>query len=409
MNQLQVIVQDFKKCLSVAPLPIISLIIYFGLRGTAIRALTSKFNGIYHPAHLGWYDFVLGYSIIFSFAIGLLKLELKDLFFGLILFFIITASWIGTYEYDKTFILDGMVYFFRFFLVFMFAKSLVRRLDHRTAESVLIFAYGILAATAIAWYTLQFGSNNRMAASAMSSASFGQISAVLCLIFYARKYYLGLFFSFIFLFLTFSRTALLLFFIIIIIQNRKIIPWNLIKYIAAFVILAAVGMMIMAKHGGDATEVVLASRFDLNGIATMNGRNKIWGHALELLKSRQIPVFGVGFHMAPSLIVDTNLVFFNKSEGIFHSPPSFHSILVEYGVSLGILSSVIFFYLIKRIWQTFQSNCCPAFFIFAFFLMSQAVDYTFYTPKVIIFWALLFGMAEGQWRYSSSYKQKQEF
>ena len=52
-----------------------------------------EFNGMYHPAYLGWYDFILGYSILFSFITGYLKLELKDLFMGLTLLFIISASW----------------------------------------------------------------------------------------------------------------------------------------------------------------------------------------------------------------------------------------------------------------------------------------------------------------------------
>ncbi|NJK54935.1 MAG: hypothetical protein HC939_02660 [Pleurocapsa sp. SU_5_0] len=83
MNQSKIIFQDFHKCLKVAPLPIISIIIYMGLKSTSILdGGLHRFNGAYHPAYLGWYDFVLGYAIVFSFAIGSLKLEIKDFFFG---------------------------------------------------------------------------------------------------------------------------------------------------------------------------------------------------------------------------------------------------------------------------------------------------------------------------------------
>ena len=399
LNQFKEIARDFQKCLSIAPLPIISLLIYLGLTSSNILpGGLHIFNEIYHPAYLGWYDFVLGYSIIFTFAIGLLKLEVDDLFFGLILLFIILASWINTYEQDKAFIFDGIVCYLRFFLVFMFAKSLVRRLNYQTAESLLMFAYGLLAVSAVLWYSLQFGTNNRMAASAMTPPSFSQVSGIICLILYGKRYYFFLFFSFIFLFLTFSRTSLLLFFVIILIQNRQIIPWNLVKYIIGFAILAAVAITIMIKYGGQATEVVLESRLSTDEISNLNGRNYIWTRAIEIIKSGQIPLFGVGFNMTPSLIFDHHVKFMD-AQNEFHSPPSFHNIFFEYSLGLGISSVVIFSYFIRRIWQTFQYNCCPAFFIFAYFFATQNVDYTFYPPKEIIIFSLMLGLAEGQWRY----------
>ncbi|NJO99125.1 MAG: hypothetical protein HC764_26645 [Pleurocapsa sp. CRU_1_2] len=79
-----------------------------------------------------------------------------------------------------------------------------------------------------------------------------------------------------------------------------------------------------------------------------------------------------------------------------YTPPHYHSIVIEYLLSLGIFAFAIFFYFIKRIWQTFQRNCSPAFFIFAFFAISQAMDYTIFPPKEIIIFALMLGLAEGQ-------------
>ena len=397
MNQFKVILQDFRECLTVAPLGIMALLLYLGLKSTTImEGGVHEFNGMYHPAYLGWYDFVLAYSIIFSFVVGALKLELRDLYAGLVIFFIISVSWVNTYQEDKTFILAGIVCFLRFFLVFVFAKSLVRRFNHQTAESVLILAYGLLAANSVLWYTLQFGTQNRLAASAMTPASFGQVSAILCLIFYARKCYPLLFLSFVFLFLSFSRTSFLLFLLLIVIQNRQLIPVNLIKYVAVFLILGAVGITALQQYGGKATQVVLESRISTKEISNLNGRGEIWANALDQFKYGKVPLTGIGFDMTPSLIANNNLKFYQPDSGIYYIPPHYHSMLLEYTLSLGILSLPIFFYLIKRIWQTFQHDCSPAFFIFAFFFASQSMDFTIFPPKEIVIFALMLGLAEGQ-------------
>jgi hypothetical protein len=398
LNQFKIIFQDFQKCLKVAPLPIIMMMFYMGIKSTTILpGGLHQINGAYHPDYLGWYDFVLGYTIIFSFVTGSLKLKLKDFFQGLIIFSLICTSWTNSYQSDKMFVLAGLVYFLRFFWVFIFAKALVRRLGYQTAESVLLFVYSVIAASAILWYSLQFGAvQNRMAASAMTSASFGQVSGIICLVLYVRKHYLALVLSFIFLFLSFSRTSLLLFIILIIIQNRQIIPLNLIKYVIVFVLLAMVGISLLQKYGGKETQVVLESRFSTEEVSQLNGRNEIWSSAAKLINNGKVPLMGAGFHTTPSLIRDSNIKLL-ESNGTSYSPlPHFHSIVVEYVLGLGIFAFVIFFYFIKRIWQTFRYNCSPAFFIFAFFALSQAMDYTFYLPKEIIIFALMLGLAEEQ-------------
>jgi O-antigen ligase len=235
-----------------------------------------------------------------------------------------------------------------------------------------------------------------MAASAMTSASFGQVSGIMCLVFYARKHYLALFFSFIFLFLSFSRTSLLLFLMLIVIENRQLIPLKLIKYVVVFVLLIMVGITALQKYGGSETQVVLESRFSSEEVSQLNGRNEIWVHAMDQFQKGRVPLTGVGFHMTPSLIQDNNIKLPDAGEDGYKPLPHFHSILVEYSLSLGIFAFVIFFYLIKRIWQTFLHNCSPAFFIFAFFALAQSMDYTVYPPKEIIIFALMLGLAEGQ-------------
>ncbi len=394
---LSLILQDFKKCLIIAPLPILSLMVYMGLKSTVILPDgVHIFNGLYHPAYLGWYDFILTYSIIFCLVTGLIKIETKDIVCGLVLTYIIIQSWTNTYQLDKQFIIDGITHFLRFFLLFIFAKNLAIKLGIKRVESILIVLFMLLEANAILWYFLQFGVQNRMAASAMTAPSFGQVMAIFCLIAYYRKYYFLLLLSFIFLFLSFSRTSILLFLLLLIIQNKKIFSWKVLKYMIIFSILMGLAVFMLIKYGGDATQVVLTSRFSYDEVASANGRIKIWGSAWQQIISGEIPLFGIGFNTTPDLIQNIGLVFVD-SEGISQTVPSFHSILVEYLLGMGIFSFGIFAYFLKRIWQTFSNQYYPAFFIFFFFFMSQALDFTFYLPKEVIIWSLMLGMAEGQW------------
>ena len=54
MNQYKLIVQDFRKCLTVAPLGIMALLLYLGLKSTTILpGGIHEFNGMYHPAYPG--------------------------------------------------------------------------------------------------------------------------------------------------------------------------------------------------------------------------------------------------------------------------------------------------------------------------------------------------------------------
>ena len=48
-------------------------------------------------------------------------------------------------------------------------------------------------------------------------------------------------------------------------------------------------------------------------------------------------------------------------------------------------------------------RCYPSFFIFAFFLLSQSVDFTCYKPKEVIIWSLmLLGLPKGNGNLNGS-------
>jgi hypothetical protein len=270
------------------------------------------------------------------------------------------------------------------------------RLGIEATESILMILFVILAISALFVYRLQLGSFNRIYAAAMTVASFSQVSVIVCLIALLRKYNKMILFSLLFLLLTFSRTSIVLLLFLFAIYCRKLPVTTTLKYFSIMIGFTIFAIFMLLNFGGDIFASVIADRTDAEGISTLSSRDVIWKHALELLDSGYIPLFGVGWNATPSVIIKTNLSFISK-DSVYY-PPQFHSILIEYGFGLGISSLFIWFCLIKRIWQTFYHHCYPAFFIFAFFLMSQSVDFTFYRPKVLIIWSLMLGLAEGQWR-----------
>ena len=386
---------NFKKCLKLAPLSVTSLIIYMSLKSTQIFT-DEPLTNLWHPAYLGWYDFLLGGSIVITIINGAVKLDVKDLLFILSLLTILLLSFVKSDELGYGYILDSVVCILRFLFSFYLAKGLVMRLGIETAESILMILFIVLAISALFVYQLQFGSFNRIYAAAMTVASFSQVSVVVCLIALLRKHNKMILFSLLFLLLTFSRTSVVLLLLLFAIYCRKLPLTTTIKYFSIMIGFTIFAIFMLMNFGGDVFASVIADRTDTEGLATLNSRDAIWKHALTILDSGYIPLFGVGWNATPSLIVNTNLSFIDK-EGVYY-PPHFHSIVIEYACGLGISSLFIWFCLIKRIWQTFYHHCYPAFFIFAFFLMSQSGDFTFYRPKELIIWSLMLGLAEGQWR-----------
>jgi hypothetical protein len=76
--------------------------------------------------------------------------------------------------------------------------------------------------------------------------------------------------------------------------------------------------------------------------------------------------------------------------------PSFHSILFEYGIGLGLASVPIFVFLLWRIVKAWRSKSHLPFYIYTLFVLSQCFDFSFYRPKEVIIWAAFLGLAEGE-------------
>jgi hypothetical protein len=395
-NKSSGILEDFKKCLKLAPMPVISLIIYMSLRSSDMLPNIEKLSNLWHPIYLGWYDFLLGASIVISIINGIIKLDKEDVLFILSLLSIISLSFLSGIELGNQYILDTIVFLLRFLLSFYLAKGLVFRLGIQATENLLIIVFIILAISALFVYQLQFGTINRIYAAAMTIASFSQVCVIVCLIALLRQYNKMVLFSLMFLLLTFSRTSILFLILLFMIYSRELSLTTTIKYYILIIGFATFTIFMLLNFGGDIFSSLIADRTDSEEISTLNSRDAIWVNGLQQIASDSIPLFGVGWNATPSLIIKTNLSFIH--DDTVYYPPHYHSILLEYALGLGISSLFIWFFLFKRIWQTFYHHCYPAFFIFAFFLMSQSGDFTFYRPKELIIWSFMLGLAEGQWR-----------
>ena len=299
-------------------------------------------------------------------------------------------------------ILDGLIYFVRFTFAFCLTVWLVKRVGNKATESLVIVLFLFLAITALFVYTLSYPQSLRMYASGMTTASFSQVATIVCLLAFWRKYNLLLLVCLLFLALTFSKTSILIFLCLILFQLKtKVLK---IAKVGLFILLGVSGLIyFLGNLLGQHFFSFFTIYTNLKQILSLSGRTEIWAYAEHLLEIGQIPVLGLGFNAASSLILSNNFYllwndFTYLVNTTYYYPPTFHSIWIEYGFGLGILSVIIFGLILKRIWQTFRYQCQPAFFIFTFFLLCQSIDFTFYRPKEVVIWSLILGLAEGQWR-----------
>jgi O-Antigen ligase len=387
----------FKKSLKIAPLPIITLMIYMSLRSTTFWDESNlKSTAMWHLSYSGWYDVLLISSILISIINRSIKFYAKDLLIFMVLVIIVALSFCSGRTVDIQHVIDSAIFLLRVFLSFSFAKGLARRVGVKEAESVLMIVFIILAISALFVYQLQFATFNRIFAAAMSAPSFAQVAVVVFLTAVVREYNKMALFSLVFLFLTFSRTSILLLIILFVIYSKTLPLKKTLRYSIVVVGVITVAAFIITNYTGDAFTVMISERTDMEGISTLNSRDMIWDTAVKVMQDGDIPTFGIGLNGSPSLLKNINLDTVTD-EGIVVSVAHFHSILIEYGFGLGISSLFLWACLIRRIWQTLYHNCYPAFFTFTFFLICQSGDFTFYNPKELVIWSLMLGIAEGQW------------
>jgi hypothetical protein len=202
-----------------------------------------------------------------------------------------------------------------------------------------------------------------------------------------------------FLILTFSRTALVLWALSVAYYFASKVKMDFAKrLIYSTVIMASFVFALYALTQNPEFQFVIDERLSKEEITSFNNRAPVWDYGMDLLLSGFVPLTGIGFNMTPSVLADYVLV---SPDGTQQSFLSFHSIILEFFIGFGILAVPIFGVLGWRMFVTWRSNCLFSFFIYLLFFLSQSLDYTFYRPKEVIIWAVILGLAEGNWRSAS--------
>lgn len=390
--------KSWEKLLQTSPLLVVGLLFYMAL---PTRIIFPDFGSeplqAWQPGYFGWYDLVLVATLVIGIALSEAHVPPTLFAFGGVILACIVVSILSNgMPLDRGPLVDGLVYWLRFIVPFVGMICLVQKGGEGVATGVLVAMSLVLMISALFVFQLQYGTFNRIYASGMTVGSFSQGMMILFVVAMIRnnKALMGL--SMIFLILTFSRTALILWAISVgyyFVSRTRLNLLTRLVSASAIMGLFALAMYFLIQNPEFA--FVIDERLSAEEFSSFNNRASVWGYGVDLLRSGSVPVTGIGFNMTPSVLRDYALMSPDGSQQYF---PSFHSILLEYGIGLGILALPLFAVLLWRIFLTWKWKCRLSFFIFALFFLSQSFDFTFYRPKEVILWAVFLGLAEGHWR-----------
>ncbi|GAC1324341.1 MAG: hypothetical protein NVSMB22_13030 [Chloroflexota bacterium] len=412
--------KDIELCLRVAPLLVLSFFLYASLTSSAVMdnsffsadyLVNPAYAPLWHPGYLNIFDLVLVSCIGITWLHNRFTLDRGTVvFLFLALLFIAVSLASETATDDVRPLRDAITYWLRFAAVFSVTLALIRRIGTRPLESVLNVTFFLLAVSALFVFRENFGKFNRLYAASMSVASFSQITVIVLLIALVRRNYALMLFAMGFLFMSFSLTSSALFIAIgtvyILVARSTFSTRERFAIMTIVVAVLSLGLYITSGIGdfGNVYQSVSHKLPGSGGEFTLNGRTTIWQYGVSLLTSGSIGPFGVGFGRS-SYLFNTVWLFDIPYAG-HQAVDQFHSILLEYGITLGIPALGLFALLIRRIVQTWRGRCYPAALIFTFLFLSQTLDFTIYRPKEVILWGLILGIAESQWRMHRDSAQK---
>jgi hypothetical protein len=405
---------ELRRGIRYAPLVFLALSIYAGLPSRFV--FPDDFEMVrladsWLPAFVNVGDLLLVLAIAITWAVYKPRLNGgTGLFLCATLAIVLLSLIVGSPQPDIGSMFDGLLDWLRFAATFAFAVWLTRQCGPRTAEALLIVLFVILCITALGVYSLQFGRFNRIYASAMTVASFGQVAAVVLFVALVRRYYLLLALGVTFLVLTFSVTSIILFLgiaFMYVVTSRLLSLRQRIAMLSAVTIIISVALVATVVSGqfGSIYSYIVSSSDQTSSLSALHGRTPVWAYGLDLIRSGSVGPLGVGYNRSPMFLhqVTFALVEAGIADPGTYTVPHFHSILFEWALGLGLPSVLIFFVLVRRIAQMWLWKCQPAAMIFAFFLLAQSVDFTFYEPKEVVLWALMLGIAEGEWQLARVY------
>ena len=370
---------------------LIGLAVYFAIPShmmlgdlTEVEAATG-----WHPAYFGWYDVALW---VLAFASLYLSRErvsrtgfaAMSVVLGNVLLSFIKAP--APFEWGL--VVAAGVYWLRFAAVFIVMINVVSHYGVDVAATIVVGIGLLLMITSVFVYSLQYETYNRVYAAGMTVGSFSQAMLLVAWVGLIRRRQVAVILATGFLLLTFSRTGIALGLVSLLIYVAAASDIRHRARWATLVVIAAV-FALVAHYVSTSPEfaAVITDRLDPAAFESMSDRTPLWDYGNGLLASGQIPLTGVGFNNTTWLLTSI------RSE---RQVPSFHSIVYEYAVGMGILSVPIFLWLLGRIVKTSRRRLLMANGIYLLFLLTQCVDFTFYHPKEVVFWALCLGLAEGE-------------
>jgi hypothetical protein len=393
------VLQEWTEPFRVAPLFALALLLYMGLPSSMIFPEgNASVLSAWHLAYPGWYD--LAYLLL---AVGGLALSRRRppsrAVLICVMFLVpicISSLFSGTQPtLANDAFLDALLYWLRFSVTFVCAAALTEKNGVNVTSQIMFVVGLLLMASSVFVFRLQYPDFNRVYASGMTVGSFGQVLLILFVVAMIRNHIGMMLISLVFLILTFSRTDLLLWMASLgyfLLTRSKIRLSRRALYGGLVAVLFVASTVILLRY--PEFQFVINERLDPDDILTMNRRTQVFQYGTDLLLSKSVPLFGIGFNCTPSVLLDfTSISVEDPTQALYF--PSFHSILFEYAVGLGVLSIPIFAFLLWRIGATWWSRSYLPFYIYSLFVLSQSFDFSFNRPKEVIIWGAFLGLAEG--------------
>ncbi len=395
-------------CLRTTPLAVLALAAYISVPSSVLfpedYAVISRTTP-WFVSYFSAFDVALFGGLFLTSAFLKLRPSRQGatfLFLGLIA---VVVSLLASPDLPSGALFDGLIHFFRFACVFSFASGSTKLFGPRQSESLFLFLYAILCASAVVVYHLTFETSmGRIYASGLGVGSFAQVSVVACLIAIVRRQFVVLAVASVFLVLTFSVTATVMFMVIVafipLIESHdgalplhakpSMRPLQQVFVVGTLVVGVAIAASLAIGDVGYNVGYNLKAADAADG----HGRKEIWLFALRLLRSGHVGVFGLGFFRTTGCFQDNQLLgqYADSSVENVH----FHSIIFEGIIGLGVLCLPLFWMFFRRIWITYRTRQYLPCAIFLFFLLTLSVDFTMYRPKELIMWAFILGIADGQ-------------
>lgn len=348
----------------------------------------------WHRSFFGVIDCLLCVSICFALLSKKIQPAENAYWYCLLFLSLVLASISPTILDNYSISIDLLLHAVRLISLFLFGCGLVRTFGLETAIQLLFAGYVLLTLSALVVLSMIFPASHRIFASAMTVASFAQLSAMVALFAIHLRHFKMAAWSILFLVLTFSITGALAFSICLLAFPPSSLDIKVSGPVAARSRLyACCGLLAFI------TACVIINSYSDRGfdtriehVMTMHGRVEIWQYATEILRDNPSRWFGAGFGKAPMFLKFQN---FAAPGEIAHYYTQFHSIVLESVLSMGLFAIPLFIAFIAFLIRAYRSKQYLEASVISLFMMTQSVDFTLYRPKEEAAFAFVLGIVFG--------------